>query len=125
MSVFKYSDEVLKRFRNPKNAGVIDKASGTGTVGNRTCGDIMELFIKVVDNIIVDAKFKTLGCAAAISFSDVLCDVVKGKSVDDALKITKDNLVEILGGVPAPKLHCSLLAVDALHKAVEDYRKKK
>ena len=125
MIAFKYSDEVLKHFRNPKNAGVIDNPSGVGTVGNRTCGDIMELFIKVVDNIIVDAKFKTLGCAAAISFSDVLCDVVKGKSVDDAMKITKDSLVEILGGVPAPKLHCSLLAVDALHKAVEDFRKKK
>ncbi len=125
MIAFKYSDEVLKRFRNPKNAGTIDKPSGTGTVGNRTCGDIMELFIKVVDNIIIDAKFKTLGCAAAISFSDVLCDVVKGKTVDEALKITKDDLVKILGGVPAPKLHCSLLAVDALHKAVEDFRQKK
>lgn len=125
MSAFKYSDEVLKRFRNPVNAGTIDNPSGIGTVGNRICGDIMELFIKVVDNIIVDAKFKTLGCAAAISFSDVLCDVVKGKTVDDAMKITKDSLVEILGGVPAPKLHCSLLAVDALHKAIEDFRKKK
>jgi nitrogen fixation NifU-like protein len=125
MSAFKYSDEVLKHFRNPKNAGTIDKPSGVGIVGNRACGDIMELFIKVVDSIIIDAKFKTLGCAAAISFSDVLCDVVKGKTVDDALKITKDDLVKVLGGVPAPKLHCSLLAVDALYKAVEDYYKRK
>lgn len=121
---FKYSDEVMKRFRNPKNAGKIENPSGVGVVGNRRCGDIMHVYLKVENNTIIDAKFETLGCAAAIAFSDLLCDMAKNKTVEEALKLTKDDLVKELGGVPAPKLHCSLLAVDALHKAIEDYKKK-
>ncbi|MBD3361289.1 iron-sulfur cluster assembly scaffold protein [Candidatus Woesearchaeota archaeon] len=122
---FQYSDEILRRFRNPKNAGEIKNPDGIGMVGNRSCGDVMHLYIKVENNKIVDAKFKTLGCAAAISFSDLLCDMVKNQNIEDALKLTKDDLVKKLGGVPAPKLHCSLLAVDALHKAIEDFKNKK
>lgn len=122
---FKYSDEVLKRFHNPKNAGEIEKASGVGVVGNRKCGDVMHLYIKVENDKITDIKFKTLGCAAAISVSDLLCDLAKGKTINEAMKITKKDLVNLLGGLPAPKLHCSLLGIDALHKAIEDFKKKK
>jgi nitrogen fixation NifU-like protein len=122
---FKYSDEVLKRFRNPVNTGKIENADGVGVVGNRNCGDVMHLYIKVEDNKIIDIKFKTLGCAAAISVSDLLCDLVKGKTIDEAMKLTKQDLVEVLGGLPEPKIHCSLLGIDALHKAIEDFQKKK
>ncbi len=122
---FKYSDEVLKRFRNPVNAGKIENPGGVGVVGNRNCGDVMHLYLKVENNVIKDVKFETLGCAAALAFSDLLCDIAKNKTIEQALKITKDELVKELGGVPAPKLHCSLLAVDALHKAIEDFQKKK
>ncbi|MBN1644498.1 iron-sulfur cluster assembly scaffold protein [Candidatus Woesearchaeota archaeon] len=118
---FKYSDKLMRHFHNPKNAGKIDNADGIGIVGNRSCGDVMHLYITVKNNIIVDIKFKTLGCAAAISASDLLCELAKGKTIDKAMKITKQDLVELLGGLPAPKLHCSLLAIDALHKAIEDY----
>lgn len=122
---FRYSDELLRRFRNPKNAGKIENADGVGVVGNRTCGDIMHLYLRVKNNIIVEIKFETLGCAAAIAFSDLLCDTVKNKSIDKALSITKDSLIRELGDVPPIKLHCSLLALDALHRAIEDFKKKK
>jgi nitrogen fixation NifU-like protein len=121
---FKYSEEVMKHFHNPQNAGKIENPDGTGVVGNRQCGDVMHLYIKVENNKIIDAKFETLGCCAAIAFSDLLCDLAKNKTIEEALKITKDDLVKKLGGVPPAKLHCSLLAVDALHKAIEDYKKK-
>lgn len=119
-----YSKKVLEHFKNPKNAGKIENADGIGEVGNRKCGDVMYLYIKVENKIITDIKFQTLGCAAAISCSDVLCDMAKLKSVDEAYKITKDTLIKELDGLPVPKIHCSLLAVDALHKAIEDYKNK-
>jgi len=122
---FKYSDEVLRRFYNPANAGQIENPDGVGVVGNPACGDVMKLYIKVENDIIIDVKFETLGCAAAISVSDLLCDLVKGKTLADAFKITKKDLVARLGGLPSPKFHCSLLGIDALHKAVEDFKSKK
>ena len=122
---FRYSEEVLRRFRSPRNAGNIKDADGIGVMGNPACGDVMKLYISVKNGVISDVKFETLGCAAAISVSDLLCDLIKGRSIDEALKITKQDLIRVLGGLPSPKVHCSLLGIDALHKAVEDFKKKK
>jgi len=124
-----YSDKVMKIFRSPKYMGEIKNPDGIGKVGNPTCGDVMQISIKVKKNkkgeeIIDDIKVKTFGCVAAISSSDILCDMVKGKRVDEALKISKDNVVKQLGELPPNKIHCSLLAIDALKRAIEDYKKK-
>jgi nitrogen fixation NifU-like protein len=120
-----YSKKVLEHFKKPHNVGKIENADGVGTVGNRACGDVMKLYIKVKDNKIVDIKFETMGCAAAIATSSIITDLAKGKTIEEALKITKDNIVEELEGLPPVKVHCSLLAIDALHAAIKDYQEKK
>jgi nitrogen fixation protein NifU and related proteins len=119
-----YSDKVMDHFRNPRNVGVIDDADGVGKEGNPVCGDIMELFIKVKDGTIVDAKFRTFGCGAAIATSSMITEMIKGKTIEDALTISNKAVAEALDGLPAKKMHCSVLAADALKKAVDDYREK-
>jgi nitrogen fixation NifU-like protein len=119
-----YSDKVMEHFRNPHNVGDMPDADGIGHVGNAVCGDIMELYIKVRDNVIVDAKFKTFGCGAAIATSSMVTDLVKGKSVEEALKISNKAVAEALGGLPKIKMHCSVLAEEALRSAINDYYKK-
>lgn len=116
-----YTEEVIKHFLNPHNVGEISDADGIGEVGNARCGDIMKIFIKVENNVISDVKFKTFGCAAAIATSSVATDLVKGKSIDDALKVTNKQVIEILGGLPDIKVHCSLLAEQAIKAAISDY----
>ena len=121
-----YTKKVLEIFKNPHNYGKIKNASGIGKVGNIVCGDVMWLYIKVGKNlkkeeIIKDIKFETFGCVAAISTSSIITDLVKGKTIKEALKITKDNIIESLGGLPKIKYHCSVLAVDALVEAIYDY----
>ena len=120
-----YSEKVMEHFRNPRNVGEMKDPDGIGHVGNPVCGDIMELYIKVKDNIIVDAKFKTFGCGAAIATSSMVTELVKGKTVDEALEISNRAVAEALGGLPPIKMHCSILAEDALKSAIEDYLKKK
>ena len=120
-----YSEKVMDVFKNPKNVGEIENPDGSGTVGNASCGDIMMITLRIVDDIIVDAKFKTFGCAAAIATSSTATEMVKGMSVEEALKLTNKRVVEALGGLPAQKLHCSVLAEEAIKKAIEDYRSKK
>ena len=119
-----YNQKVIDRFTNPKNVGQIKGADGVGTVGNSTCGDIMKIYLKIEDEKITDAKFKTFGCAAAISSSDVAMDLIKGKTIDEALKVTNKDVMQQLGELPAQKIHCSILAQEAIQAAVEDYRKK-
>ncbi|MDO8602681.1 MAG: Fe-S cluster assembly scaffold protein NifU [Candidatus Omnitrophota bacterium] len=119
-----YSEKVMDHFRNPRNVGEIPDADGIGNVGNPVCGDIMRLYIKVKDNNIVDAKFKTFGCGAAIATSSMVTEIVKGKSIDDALKISNKAVAEALGGLPKIKMHCSVLAEEALKSAIDDYLKK-
>jgi nitrogen fixation NifU-like protein len=119
-----YTEIVKDHFFNPRNVGEIKDADGVGTVGNPTCGDVMTIYIKVKDEIIIDIKFKTFGCAAAIATSSILTGMAKGKMLDEALKITRDDVANELGGLPAIKLHCSNLAADALREAIKDYRKK-
>ncbi|MCX5716448.1 MAG: Fe-S cluster assembly scaffold protein NifU [Candidatus Omnitrophica bacterium] len=119
-----YSEKVMEHFRNPHNVGDMPDADGIGHVGNPVCGDIMELYIKVRDNIIVDAKFKTFGCGAAIATSSMVTDLVKGKTVDEALKVSNKAVAEALGGLPKIKMHCSVLAEEALRSAINDYFKK-
>lgn len=116
-----YSEKVMEHFRNPRNVGEIENADGTGHVGNAVCGDIMELYIKVEDNIIIDAKFKTFGCGAAIATSSMVTEMVIGKSVDEALSISNRAVAEALGGLPPIKMHCSVLAEEALKSAIDDY----
>ena len=117
-----YNEKVLKVFQNPSNAGELLDANGVGTIGNASCGDIMKIYLKIVDDVIVDAKFKTFGCAAAIATASVATDMVIGKTVDEALKIKNADVVDFLGGLPPQKIHCSDLAEEAIHAAVEDYR---
>ena len=119
-----YTEKVMEHFRNPKNVGEMPDADGIGEVGNMQCGDIMWIYIKVIDDRIQDIKFKTLGCAAAIATSSVTTELVKGKTLEEALKTTNHDIVNSIGGLPAPKIHCSLLAVDGLKEAVYDYLKK-
>ena len=119
-----YSKELMRRFRNPKNYGEIKNADGVGKVGNKTCGDVMWIFIKVKNDKINKIKFKTFGCPAAISVSDMVCDLAKGKTIKEAKKITNKLIAEKLQGLPKLKYHCSLLGEQALHKAIEDYKKK-
>ncbi len=120
-----YNEKVMEAFKNPKNVGEIENADGVGTVGNASCGDIMQISLKIENDIIVDAKFKTFGCAAAIATSSTATEMVKGMSVDEALKLTNRMVVEKLGGLPAQKLHCSVLAEEAIQKAIENYKSKK
>ncbi len=119
-----YNEKVMDVFKNPKNVGEIENADGVGLVGNASCGDIMQIFLKIENDIIVDAKFKTFGCAAAIATSSTATEMVKGMTVDEALALTNRRVVEELGGLPAQKLHCSVLAEEAIKKAIEDYRSK-
>ena len=120
-----YTQQVMDHFMNPRNVGELDNPSGTGTVGNAKCGDIMRIYIKVDDNdVITDIKFKTFGCGAAIATSSRATEMVKGKTVDEALKITNKMVTDSLGGLPPVKLHCSVLAEEALHAAIADYRQK-
>ena len=115
----------MDHFRNPRNIGEIKDADGIGTVGNPTCGDIMTIFIKVKDNKIEDIKFKTYGCVAAIASTSIATEIVKGKTLDEAYKLTRDDVAKELGGLPSIKMHCSNLAADALRKAIDDYKNKK
>jgi nitrogen fixation NifU-like protein len=119
-----YSEKVMEHFRNPRNVGDMENPDGIGHVGNPVCGDIMELYIKVKDNIITDAKFKTFGCGAAIATSSMVTELVKGKSLEDALQISNRAVAEALGGLPPVKIHCSVLAEEALQSAIDDYLKK-
>ena len=119
-----YSKKVLEHFTRPHNQGSIKNASGVGMVGNPVCGDLMKIYIKVKDNVITDVKFKTFGCGAAIATSSITTDMVKGKTIEDALKITNQQVTEALGGLPAVKRHCSVLAEEALRAAIDDYRSK-
>ena len=120
----KYTEIVKDHFFNPRNVGEIKDADGIGTVGNPRCGDVMTIYIKVKNERIIDIKFKTYGCAAAIASSSIATEMVKGKTLDEAMKLTRDNVANELGGLPAIKLHCSNLASDALHAAIKDYKKK-
>ena len=119
-----YTDKVMDHFSNPRNVGAIEQADGVGTVGNAKCGDIMQIYLKVEDNIIQDVKFKTFGCGAAIATSSMATEMVKGKSIEEALLITNKAVMEALYGLPPAKVHCSLLAEEAIHAAIEDYQKK-
>ena len=116
-----YSEKVMEHFRNPRNVGEIENPDGIGHVGNPVCGDIMELYIKVNDSTIVDAKFKTFGCGAAIAASSMVTEILKGKSIEKALNISNQEVAEALNGLPPPKMHCSVLAEEALKSAIEDY----
>ncbi|MFA5073477.1 MAG: Fe-S cluster assembly scaffold protein NifU [Nitrospirota bacterium] len=120
-----YSSKFMDHFANPHNVGEIPDADGVGTVGNPVCGDVMRLYIKVKDDIITDAKFKTFGCGAAIATSSMVTDMVKGKSITEALSISNAAVAEALGGLPKVKMHCSVLAEEALKSALDDYYKKK
>ena len=119
-----YSKEVMDHFTAPRNVGEIEDADGMGEIGNPTCGDMMTFYIKVKDNILEDIKFKTFGCGAAIAVSSMVSEMAKGKTLDEALKITNKDVAKELGGLPKNKLHCSNLGADALHAAIEDYKKK-
>ncbi|MEK7354094.1 MAG: Fe-S cluster assembly scaffold protein NifU [Chloroflexota bacterium] len=119
-----YSDKVMDHFKNPRNVGDIENPDGVGHVGNPVCGDIMELYIRVKDNIITDARFKTFGCGAAIATSSMVTELVRGKSIEEALEISNKAVVEALDGLPAIKMHCSVLAEEALKSAIEDYQSK-
>jgi len=119
-----YSDKVMEHFRNPRNMGEILNADGVGTVGNPVCGDLMTMYIKVKDDRIEDIKFKTYGCGAAIATSSMTTELAKGKTLEEAMKITRASVADSLGGLPKVKMHCSNLAADALHSAIEDYREK-
>ncbi|MZP30985.1 Fe-S cluster assembly scaffold protein NifU [Heliobacterium undosum] len=119
-----YTDKVMDHFMNPRNVGEIDNASGVGEVGNASCGDIMRIYLDVEDNIIKDVKFKTFGCGAAIATSSMATELIKGKTIDEALELTNKAVADALGGLPPQKMHCSNLAADALHKAIADYKAK-
>ncbi len=119
-----YSDKVMDHFMNPRNVGEIENPDGTGQVGNAKCGDIMKVFLKIEDNRIVDVKFKTFGCGAAIATSSISTELIKGKTVEEALRLTNKAVAEALDGLPPVKMHCSVLAEEAIKAAIEDYMKK-
>lgn len=119
-----YSEKVMDHFMNPRNVGEIPDADGVGMEGNPTCGDVMKIFIKVEGGKIVDAKFKTFGCGASIAVSSMVTEMIKGRTIDEALAISKETVANELGGLPPQKMHCSNLGADALKKAIDDYRKK-
>jgi len=120
-----YSEKVMEHFMNPRNVGEIKDADGIGEVGNPVCGDLMTFYIKVGNGVIVDVKFKTFGCGAAIAVSSIVSEMAKGKTIEEALKITREQVAQELGGLPPNKMHCSNLGTDALHKAIQDYLEKK
>lgn len=122
--VLEYSEKVMDHFSNPRNVGEIENASGVGTVGNAKCGDIMRIYLDVEDGVIKDAKFKTFGCGAAVATSSMATELVIGKTVNEALKVTNKAVMEALDGLPPVKVHCSLLAEEAIHAALWDYAKK-
>ena len=117
-----YTEQVMDHFMNPRNMGEMADASGVGTVGNAKCGDIMRIYIKVEDDVITDVKFKTFGCGAAIATSSKAAEIVKGMTLEEAEKVTNKMVMEALGGLPPVKIHCSVLAEEALHAAIQDYR---
>jgi nitrogen fixation NifU-like protein len=119
-----YTEKVMEHFKNPRNVGEIPDADGVGTVGNPVCGDLMTIYIKVKDNRLTDIKFKTFGCGSAIATSSMITELAKGKTLEEAMRITRANVADSLGGLPPIKMHCSNLAADALHAAIEDYYKK-
>ncbi len=119
-----YGKKVMEHFMSPRNVGEIKDADGIGEVGNPVCGDMMTFYIKVKDNKLDDVKFKTFGCGAAIAVSSMVSEMAKGKTLDEALKISNKNVAKELGGLPKNKLHCSNLGADALHKAIENYQEK-
>ncbi len=119
-----YSEKVMDHFQNPRNVGEIKDADGTGEIGNPVCGDMMSFYIKVKDNVIDEVKFKTFGCGAAIAVSSMVSEMARGKTLDEAMKITNASVAKELGGLPPNKMHCSNLGADALHKAIEDYKRK-
>lgn len=116
-----YSEKVVDHYTNPRNVGKIENASGIGEVGNPVCGDIMKIFIKVENNIITDVKFKTFGCGAAIATSSISTEMIKGKTLEEALELKNEDVVKALDGLPPVKIHCSLLAEEAIHEAIADY----
>jgi len=120
-----YSDKVMDHFRNPRNVGEIENPDGIGRVGNPVCGDIMELYLRVEKEVITDARFKTFGCGAAIATSSMVTELIKNKTIEEAAKISNRAVAEALGGLPPIKMHCSVLAEEALTKAIEDYRARK
>ncbi|MCX7695039.1 MAG: Fe-S cluster assembly scaffold protein NifU [Caloramator sp.] len=117
-----YSDKVMDHFMNPRNVGEIENADGIGEVGNAKCGDIMKIYLKVEDNRIVDVKFKTFGCGSAIASSSMATELIKGKTLEEAWELTNVAVAEALDGLPPAKMHCSVLAEQAIHKAINDYR---
>ena len=119
-----YSEKVMDHFMNPRNVGKIDDADGVGEVGNAKCGDIMKIYIKVDNNIITDVKFNTFGCGSAIASSSMATEMIKGKSLDDALELTNKAVAEALDGLPAHKMHCSVRAEEAIKAAIDDYKEK-
>lgn len=117
-----YTDQVMDHFQNPRNVGEIEAPDGVGEVGNPVCGDIMKIYLRVKNDRIEEIKFKTFGCGAAIATSSMVTEMVKGQTLDEALAVSREAVAEALGGLPANKMHCSNLAADAVHKAIEDYR---
>ncbi len=120
-----YSEKVMDHFRNPRNVGVIEDADGVGEVGNAKCGDIMKMYLKIENDIVVDVKFETFGCASAIASSSMATELIKGKPVDEVMRLTNKAVAEALDGLPDYKMHCSVLAEEAIQKALEDYYSKK
>ena len=116
-----YNEKVMDAFKNPKNVGEIENPDGIGTVGNASCGDIMQISLRIANNIITDAKFKTFGCAAAIATSSTATEMIKGMTIEQALQVTNKQVIETLGGLPAQKIHCSVLAEEAIKLAIDDY----
>lgn len=125
MADIAYSKKVLDHFMNPRNVGVIKDADGYGKVGNPVCGDLMEMYIRVKDDIITDIKFKTFGCGSAIATSSMATELARGMHLDEAMKLTRNDVATELDGLPPVKMHCSNLAADALHAAIKDYKEKK
>ena len=122
--IIEYSEKVMDHFTNPRNVGEIENAAGVGTVGHAKCGDIMRMYLDIEDNIVKDAKFKTFGCGAAVATSSMATELVIGKTVEEALKVTNKAVMEALDGLPPVKIHCSLLAEEAIHAALWDYAQK-
>jgi nitrogen fixation NifU-like protein len=125
MAQIGYSKKVMDHFMNPRNVGEIDNPDGYGKVGNPVCGDLMEMFIKVKDDVITNMKFKTFGCGSAIATSSMVTELAMGMNVDEAMKLTRNDVASELDGLPPQKMHCSNLAADALHEAIKDYKNKK